>query len=526
MSAVQDAAGDRLLYGGRSVILHDGLTIGSAPTASLQIDRRGVAGVQATLHHDDGGWSIHNQGPEALLVSGQSVPPQTNRALSDGDIVVVGDRAVTLRFGGAVAGAAPDSDSVDGFLIGRDRGCDLTLEDSDVSRHHVRLAAVDGGTLVEDLGSTNGTYVAGKRLTAPVTLGDGAKLQVGPFTLEVTAGLAQRARSAAPTVEARSVAVDAGPKRILHPTSLRIAPGELVAVIGGSGAGKSTLVRALAGVRPPSEGAVLLDDVSVERRRHDIGYVPQADIVHGDLTVREALSYSADLRLGDDSAVDRRRAVERAISEVELEAHAGTRIARLSGGQRKRASVAVELLGQPGVLVLDEPTTGLDPALDARMMRLFRRLADSGRTVIVVTHATRMLSLCDRVLLMAPGGVLAYDGTPAGALEAFEVEHADELYAAVDEPTPQRPKASTASPAPRASGSGAERDRRAAPLHRQARILVARTLKLLVRDRRNLLILAGQVPVIGILIALLFESDVLRRPGGHPADAARPCSCS
>jgi ABC-type multidrug transport system ATPase subunit len=184
----------------------------------------------------------------------------------------------------------------------------------------------------------------------------------------------------------------------LDRVSFSARPGTLTALIGPSGAGKSTLARVLAWATRPDSGAVHFDGT--------VGMVPQDDILHGKLTVAEALGYAAELRDAEPAAI------ADVLAELELTAHAGTRIDTLSGGQRKRVSVALELLTGPALLILDEPTTGLDPALDRQVMTLLRRLADAGRIVIVVTHSLAFLDMCDQVLLLAPGGKTAYYGPP------------------------------------------------------------------------------------------------------------------
>lgn len=141
--------------------------------------------------------------------------------------------------------------------------------------------------------------------------------------------------------------------------------------------------------------------------------VPQDDVVHRQLTVNQALGYAAELRLPPDTGkADRAGVVAQVLEELDLTKHADTRVDKLSGGQRKRASVALELLTGPSLLILDEPTSGLDPALDLQVMTMLRQLADAGRVVLVVTHSLSYLDVCDQVLLMAPGGKTAYRGSP------------------------------------------------------------------------------------------------------------------
>ncbi|OBI02308.1 ABC transporter ATP-binding protein [Mycobacterium scrofulaceum] len=210
-----------------------------------------------------------------------------------------------------------------------------------------------------------------------------------------------------------TLAVD-GERVLLDRVSFAARPGTLTAVIGPSGAGKSTLAKVVAGAERPTSGTVSLEARAVHAVRSEIGMVPQDDLVHGRLTVAQALRFAAELRMPADTvASERRRVITAVLAELELTPHAGTRIDKLSGGQRKRVSVAIELLTSPYLLVLDEPTTGLDPALDRSVMAMLRRLADAGRVVVVVvTHSLTFLDVCDQVLLLAPGGKTVFCGPP------------------------------------------------------------------------------------------------------------------
>jgi ABC-type multidrug transport system ATPase subunit/ABC-type multidrug transport system permease subunit len=309
-------------------------------------------------------------------------------------------------------------------------------------------------------------------------------------------------------------------KQILAPTSLTIEPGELVAIIGESGSGKSTLIKALAGVTSPTDGAITVSGEPVRSRLTDIGYLPQDEIVHGKLSVREALDYAAKLRLPHDtSRAELAESVERVLDELALGEHAETRIESLSGGQRKRVGLAVELLGRPSLLFLDEPTTGLDPGLETRMMALLRELADHSRAVVVVTHATKNLGTVGKLVVMGRGGQLCFQGPPEEALRFFETDTYDGVYGALERRPAtewrrrflaeerQQPVAAE----PEAQAPGARRReprRRRARVIPQAAVLTRRYATLFLRDRRNLMILLGQVPLLALATVGLFKSDV------------------
>ena len=408
--------------------------------------------------------------------------------------------------------------------IGRDPANDVVLADPNVSRFHAEL--VREGDVVElvDLGSRNGTRVDGEPVAAQAVEA-GSEIGIGPYRLVFDgASLIARDDHGALRLDATGVAVSVGDKRILEPTSLSIEPGELVAIIGESGAGKSTLLKALAGVTRPTAGRITLNGEDLHARLTDVGYVPQDDIVHRLLTVREALGYAARLRLPEDvSGEEIDAAVARVLGELSLTEQAGTMIGSLSGGQRKRTGVATELLNRPSVLFLDEPTTGLDPGLETQLMRLFRELSRGGRAIAIVTHATKNLALCDRVVVMGRGGVLAFDGPPPAALEFFGVGDYDGIYTALPEREPREWRASFATAhatrepeMPAAPVTATARRAHALP---QLRVLTARYRRLFLRDRRNLLLLLGQAPVLALFGVALFESGILDRGGGNPGDA-------
>jgi ABC-type multidrug transport system ATPase subunit len=201
---------------------------------------------------------------------------------------------------------------------------------------------------------------------------------------------------------------------LLSGVSFSAGHGSLTAIIGPSGAGKSTLVKLIAGIAKPTTGVVTFEGHNLHAEygslRHRIGLVPQENIIHHQLTVAEVLGYVAELRLQHATDHQRRQAVEDVLEELDLTKRRNTRVDKLSGGERKRASVAVELLTGPSLLILDEPTSGLDPALDRQVMKLLRRLADAGRVVLVVTHCLSNLDVCDQVLFLTPGGKTAYFG--------------------------------------------------------------------------------------------------------------------
>ncbi|MFF7726858.1 FHA domain-containing protein [Streptomyces sp. NPDC008001] len=311
--------------------------------------------------------------------------------------------------------------------IGRSPDNDLTVDDLVVSRRHAELRTVpDGGYEIVDLGSHNGTYLNGHPVQrAPVLPGDIVGIGHSAFCL-VGDQLQEYVDTGEVSLDVQdlSVQVDEGRKTLLDDVSFPVGAKSLLAVIGPSGAGKSTLLNALTGLRPADRGTVLYDGRDLYRDyaelRARIGLVPQDDILHAQLTVRRALRYAAELRFpGDTAKAEREARVDEVIGELGLEQRADQHIHSLSGGQRKRVSVALELLTKPSLLFLDEPTSGLDPGMDRSVMTMLRDLADDGRTVIVVTHSVLSLDVCDRLLVLAPGGRTAFYGPPGETLAFF-----------------------------------------------------------------------------------------------------------
>ncbi|MDX3246545.1 FHA domain-containing protein [Streptomyces sp. ME18-1-4] len=434
--------------------------VGRDPRSDIVIDDIRVSWHHAVLRPDGGHWTIEDEhSTNGTYADGRRVhewgvgPGTVIRfgSPADGPCVVLSGRptppaerpsAVSMP---ALTGTFRRPTSVRPLSsrtvrIGRATDNDLIVDDLVVSRRHAELRGLpDGGHEIVDLGSHNGTYLNGLPVSsAPIGPGDIVGIGHSAFCL-VGDELQEYVDTGEISLDVQdlTVAVDRGRKVLLDHVSFPVGEKCLLAVVGPSGAGKSTLLGALTGQRPAGHGTVVYDGRDLYRDyaelRQRIGLVPQDDILHAQLTVHSALLYAAELRFPQDTArAERRERVEEVIRELGLEQRAGQPVHSLSGGQRKRVSVALELLTKPSLLFLDEPTSGLDPGMDRSVMHMLRGLADDGRTVIVVTHSVLSLDVCDRLLVLAPGGKVAYYGPPEDALAFFGFEQWPEAFEAFE----------------------------------------------------------------------------------------------
>ncbi|MGH3245292.1 MAG: FHA domain-containing protein, partial [Trebonia sp.] len=383
----------------------------------LRVRRMRITGtVQFRLGHPQDGPPLSCSVPEAAP-AGPAAPAPVPHAVTElwaGD--PVGDRQPT--------GITRMPDRA--LLIGRADDNDVVIRDLRVSRRHAELRGLGGGRFqLTDTGSGNGTFVNGQRITT-AEVNEADVIGIGAATFRL-AGDELREYNAADGVllDARGLTVTLpGGKVLLDDVSFALPERCLLGVIGPSGAGKSTLLGALTGTRPATSGSVLYDGrdlyANYAELRHRIGLVPQENILHTQLSARRGLGYAAELRFPQDtSPAERSRRVDEVLGELSLTRHADTRTGSLSGGQQKRVNVALELLTKPSLLFLDEPTSGLDPGLDKSVMEMLAQLAKDGRTVMVVTHSVANLASCDRLLVLVPGGKIAYFGTPADGLRHF-----------------------------------------------------------------------------------------------------------
>lgn len=461
-------------------------------------------------------------------------------------IVAHGDamrRSVPLA---ALFGARPE------LVVGRSDCCDVRLDHPSVSRRHAVLSRQTDGLWLTDLGGVNGTRIDGQRLTERLRLHAGERIGIGPFLLYcedenlfVLDG-SRRLRLVAHELAKTIRQSDGQPRTLLERITLVVEPGEFVSLLGPSGSGKSTLMDCLNGRRRASSGRVLANGEDFYRHfdsfRQSLGYVPQRDIVHTELSVERALWYTARLRLPLDTTTEELALrVDEVLTQMELLPHRRTLVGRLSGGQVKRVSLASELLGGPCLLYIDEATSGLDAGTEARMMRLFRELADGGKSVLCITHNIDNIDRCHLAIVLCRGR-LAYFGPPGRAPDYFEVARIGAVYDRLTDDDPQAwedrfrssdlyrefvesrlaapsggappasPVLAAAAPvvsAPPPESSAVRLNARFGipdphGLWHQFRVLTHRYAELVLSDRRSLALLALQAPIVGAILLLGF----------------------
>jgi len=454
----------------------------------------------------------HQQMAGMGALEASQMAPQTQMAPSPAKPPEVGNLATKMFQALLPSKSGAIQQPADSVTIGRSTDNDIVIQDVLASRHHAFLTQTPLGSEIRDAHSVNGTFVNGVRVGSAI-LTEGDVVTIGNVDLVFTRDtLVRRIEAATRTggleVNAVCFTVEHG-KQLLDHISLTARPGTLTAIIGGSGAGKTTLSRLIAGYTCPTSGTVTFEGHNIHAEyasmRSRVGMVPQDDVVHRQLTVNQALGYAAELRLPPDtSKADREQVVAQVLEELELTKHADTRVDKLSGGQRKRASVALELLTGPSLLILDEPTSGLDPALDRQVMMMLRQLADAGRVVLVVTHSVAYLDICDQILLLAPGGKTAFLGPTTQISAAMGTTNWADIFAKVgadpDEANRRFLAENRPPPTPPSESRPADLGE---PVHtnvlRQFSTIARRQVRLVISDRGYTVFLALLPFLIGIL---------------------------
>jgi len=437
-SAYLVALNPALVY--REYALDDGaVTVGrDAEACEIVCSGATISRRHFRVYAKDGAFFLQDlNSTNGVFVNRRRIMAETR--LTDGDIIGIGSDSVDhLRFqteSGRNRAWTVELPAKQSWTVGRSPQSDVALAfESSVSWRHAVLRPKGGRIEIADQKSLNGTWLNGRRIgrkvlepTDAVTIGS----TVLRFELAGDGKLRVTRRDCGDEIALECVGLTRqvggrGGRRILDGVSLSVRPGEFVGLLGPSGAGKSTLLKAINGYNPPGYGCVLLNETPLYRSfdmfRNSIGYVPQDDIVHAELTVESSLDYVARLRLPPDVTAEQRRdLIDSTIETLGLGHVRKSRISELSGGQRKRVSIGCELITRPSLLFLDEPTSGMDPSTEERLMRHFQSMARRGTTVLITTHILYNLDMLDRVVILSRGR-LVFFGTPGEALGFFTID--------------------------------------------------------------------------------------------------------
>lgn len=486
---------------------------------------------QCSFYKMDESWYINDdKSANGLTFNGMRI---TAQQLHDGDRYYVGEEqnarciiAFSCRQSGHTDAATADKIPLTGkdrFVLGRDAGCDIVLSHPAVSRRHCIISLENGTYYISDNGSMNGVILNGSPLTGKQKLEQMDKIMIADTSMvfcdsalyftQIIDGVSVAAYDVV-----KEVPYKKGTKCITNHVSLSIEPGEFVAIIGGSGAGKTTLLNCLSGMADFTAGDILINGESIRANRQSIqsiiGYVPQNDIVYDNLTLERMLFYSAQLRMPKDTSKEEiQEKIAETLQMVELDAHRNTLISKLSGGQKKRASIAVELLASPKLFFLDEPSSGLDPGTEQNLMRMLKRLASTGKTVIMVTHTVQNIHLCDRVICMGNGGLLCYSGAPHKALAFFGKKNMTDIYEELNEHSIDASNryystvhSAGSIPLPQQEHKEKKRFDPMVSLHQFA-VMTKRYAEILINSRARLLLLLLMPVILTFFVCIAFQAD-------------------
>ena len=412
------------------------------------------------------------------------------------------------------------------IIIGRSKASDIVLDHPSISRTHCRIERRDGRILLKDDRSRNGVLVNGYRVDKEQILKNKDIIQILGYQLifcgryiyykKTARGISIKGRNINKWVGKSNVR-----KQILQNVDIDIKGNEFVAIIGGSGAGKSTLMNVINGTDRRFKGELYYDNISVENSfqhlKGIVGYVPQEDIIYENLKLRKMLYYTAMMRMPDDT--DRQEiedCIDSVLESLDLKEQQNTYIRKLSGGQKKRASIAVELLADPKLFFLDEPTSGLDPGTEKDLMLTLRDMSRTqDRTIVIVTHTTQNLDLCDKIIFMGQGGSVCFAGTIEEAKRFFETDDLTSIYNLIRKDTARWAgkfyKLKHQYKAEKNSGNDDKRKNiksRHASSVNQYIIITRRYIELICNDMKRLIVLAFQPVLIGILLAVVSDNDL------------------
>ena len=411
--------------------------------------------------------------------------------------------------------------NTDMIIVGRDSSCDLRINDTRISRRHASIKKITNDKfLLKDLDSLNGIYVNGSKVNGSRTISKKDNIFLGKYLLKIDG----RAKDLSDELAISAIGIEKvypnqkKGKKALHKMDISVPSRSLLAIMGPSGCGKSTLLKSLNGESPPTKGKVLIFNQDLisnyEYLKTQIGYVPQDDIVHKQLTVEQSLYFAAKLRIANINNDDINIKIDQILSELNISHIKKNLISDISGGQRKRVSIAIELLTDPMLLFLDEPTSPLDPQTIEDFLNILKKLSENGTTVIMVTHKPEDLDYMDEVIFMADnnGGKIVYYGDSTKYKDYFNVNNAVSVFSQISGGNSKKWVDKYSNPRPLSTTQ--DKEKILVNKSNQSSVgqffwLTYRYFKIKTNDRVNTSIMLLQAPIIAALACLVFNEVTL-----------------
>lgn len=522
-----------LIWNGQSIPLpkNEIITIGrKGHGAHVEIDSRLASRKHAQIEaRMDGIYIMDLESSNGTMVGQQPITPNTWIKILPDDVFTIASQKLKVAAEGQKEKAAKSSEpqkefkgfkqkivSKGAYKIGRLENNDIVLDDPTVTREHALISYSQGEFWIEDLGSTNKTYLNGKELKSKTKFKDSDTITISFYSITLKDG-AKDLRKESSAIRALAIQKKYPNNKIgLQDMSLNIPHSTFVALMGPSGCGKSTLLKCLNGENPATAGEVFIHGLSLAENfsliKKKIGYVPQDDIIHKELTVYKTLFYAAKLRLPDDTAVSEiNQRIDKVIKDLNLDQDKEKdirtiKVGNLSGGQRKRVSIAVELLTEPTILFLDEPTSPLDPETIESFLKSLKKLAHSGTTIVMVTHKPEDLNYVDQAIFLGVQGHKVFQGPASLLTSHFEAQNIVEVYSKMSDigtVTSYYQKPSKVGY--KAVNNPEVKKEKPDSYWLQLYWLVSRYFNIKLNDKGNLALLLAQPVIIAGLVCLVFN---------------------
>ena len=503
------------------------LIVGNGPEANVKLDNNRISRNHLQLvYNSEGSLHVTDLGStNGTFLNGFKLESGANKLLKPKDklqlagvngILIVVERLRKDVFSNDQTNIFDKLKAKRQITIGRNNDCDVVLNSENVSRYHATIRDIGNSKFsIKDLGSRNGTFVNGMKVRGIVEICLSDKIYIGRTLLSLKGkakDLSEELAITAIGIEKTYYSKNKPPNKALKKMDLSVPSKSLLAVMGPSGCGKSTLLKALNGDTPATSGKVLLFGQELlsnyDYLKTQIGYVPQDDIVHQQLTVKECMYFTAKIRLDNpsDSKIDKK--IDKILKDLNIFHIKYNLISEISGGQRKRVSIAVELLTEPLIIFLDEPTSPLDPQTVEDFLIILKKLADNGTTVVMVTHKPEDLEYMDEVIFMAEGGNITYYGDSKKYKQYFKVDTAVAVFAQISGKTARNWINKYLNPRPLSLTSSQSIDLRSnsnTSTTNQFFWLTSRYFRIKRNDTINSIIMLVQAPIIAILLCFIFK---------------------